>query len=1096
MSGRRGRFDADAVLATLAPFQRDTVDHVHDRLYRRGGRRFLVADETGLGKSLVARGVIARAVEALDADDAVERIDVVYVCSNADIARQNLSRLDVTGQPHVPFSSRLTLLAKAAARLRTTSGRALPLAGAPRKPVNLVSFTPATSFTKGWQTGTAEERALLYLLLRDEIALTGRRRQKAALHLLRRTVRTLDRFESWVTGLDRELRGGIDEAIAGRFLQDVRAAGLPARFETLVDELGGRQSVPDELDRPASALIGELLTHLARAGVETLEPDLVILDEFQRFRDLLDPQTPGGELAHHLFEYDQARVLLLSATPYKPFTYAEESGEDHHTDFLQTLRFLFDGEPGSSDRLDAVAAGLATYRRRVVDGHPVDDLVDDLRARLLDVMSRQERPDLTALDLVREHAEDADRLAPDDLVGYVGLRSLARAVDAPITTDYWKSGPYFLNFSDGYQFGAKLRDALKDPSRRADLAGAVTRVPVLRAADVRDFRAIDLGNARLRRLGEQTVGAGWWQLLWVPPSLPYVLPAGPFAGAPAQVMTKRLVFSSWSATPTAVAALLSYDVGRRIVEASGTQLRNTPEARASLARRFTYTLDGSRPQAMTTLALFWPSPALARLADPLNVARAAGQTVGQDEAVAAVASELTPVLPVGPVAAGAAAAAWYWAAAVAAEGSLPAGLRDDAARITSALAGLPAAGSEAVSDEDGERRDDDAGQSGLRAHVDLALESMGQAPSDTVPADLATTLAALALHGPGNCAWRALGRLVLTGDGATAAPHTVTPEGLWEAAAVLANGLRSIFARWESTLLVDHLVAADVPYWRAVLTYCGWGNLQAVLDEYLHHLAPAQGVQAFDDERLLHFAKQAADAIAVRVSQYEAFDPHHPEQPITFASRFALRYGGRRVTQEDVRQPEVRAAFNSPFWPFVLASTSVGQEGIDLHWWCHAVVHWNTPANPVDFEQREGRVNRYGGHVVRKNVAARHGGGVFESSEPDPWKALYALADDEHDRCGDFAPRWVYPGPAKIERHLVPFPLSADRPRYERLKEDVALYRLTFGQPRQEDMLELLRGGLGTNTSARRRIDLRPGACGGPRTITFGDGDCTSLRHS
>jgi ERCC4-related helicase len=69
----------------------------------------------------------------------------------------------------------------------------------------------------------------------------------------------------------------------------------------------------------------------------------------------------------------------------------------------------------------------------------------------------------------------------------------------------------------------------------------------------------------------------------------------------------------------------------------------------------------------------------------------------------------------------------------------------------------------------------------------------------------------------------------------------------------------------------------------------------------------------------------------------------------------------------------VIAAFNSPFWPFVLASTSVGQEGLDFHHYSHAVVHWNIPANPVDLEQREGRVHRYQGHAVRRNVAAGYG---------------------------------------------------------------------------------------------------------------------------
>lgn len=38
----------------------------------------------------------------------------------------------------------------------------------------------------------------------------------------------------------------------------------------------------------------------------------------------------------------------------------------------------------------------------------------------------------------------------------------------------------------------------------------------------------------------------------------------------------------------------------------------------------------------------------------------------------------------------------------------------------------------------------------------------------------------------------------------------------------------------------------------------------------------------------------------------------------------------------------------------------------------------------------------------------------------------------------------------------MPFTLSSDETRLEQIKRDVALYRLTFGQPRQEDMLQLL----------------------------------------
>ncbi|MGR3479930.1 helicase-related protein [Salipiger marinus] len=66
----------------------------------------------------------------------------------------------------------------------------------------------------------------------------------------------------------------------------------------------------------------------------------------------------------------------------------------------------------------------------------------------------------------------------------------------------------------------------------------------------------------------------------------------------------------------------------------------------------------------------------------------------------------------------------------------------------------------------------------------------------------------------------------------------------------------------------------------------------------------------------------------------------------------------------------VRTAFNSPFKPFVLASTSVGQEGLDFHPYCHRIFHWKLPGKPVDMEQREGRVHRYKNHAVRLNLGS------------------------------------------------------------------------------------------------------------------------------
>jgi len=352
-----------------------------------------------------------------------------------------------------------------------------------------------------------------------------------------------------------------------------------------------------------------------------------------------------------------------------------------------------------------------------------------------------------------------------------------------------------------------------------------------------------------------------------------------------------------------------------------------------------------------------------------------------------------------------------------------------------------------------------------RPHVDEALALGTQGVDIDDVAAVAPTLAALAAHSPANIAWRALRRVVRERD-------TVTDEALWEAAAVLATGLRSLFNRTESILLLEKLDDGGA-YWQKVLRYCAAGNLQAVLDEYLHHLAN-ETRDDLTDTSLRALADTAAAAIALRPSTYGAFDPDQPDTTISLSGRIALRYGGRR-NDENIRQPDVRRSFNSPFWPFVLASTSVGQEGIDFHWWCSALVHWNTPANPVDFEQREGRIDRYRGHAVRRNLAHRHNAAMLRAD--DPWSAAYELGKDEQIRLGEFAPHWVYPGPAKIERHLSTYPLSVDLARLERVKSDLALYRLPFGQPRQEDMLELLRNQgveMQPERMAELRIDLSP----------------------
>ena len=1009
-------FTADQVLAGLKEFQRATVDHVFRRFYEDEvtTRRFLVADETGLGKSKVAAGVIARTIEKLQHLDSVRRIDIVYVCSNADIADQNLKHLDVLDFGARHRSTRLTLLARDSGDLR---GEPHPEVG---KRVNLVSFTPGTSFELGDNAGRADERALLHVMLCDRLKLKNKTERRAAAVVLQGWA-GLSSFERSINAARWRLdEKEADSAITMPFFKATRSSGVLRKFERAVADVGRRRSVKDHERVEFTPLVGALRSALARAGVDALEPDLVILDEFQRFRHLLAvddaPHRDAAELAHELFNHGGARVLLLSATPYKPFTYAEEAvdGDDHEADLRRTLSFLA-GSNGGGQIVTTIVDQLAQYRRGAVEGHDTKVLRGSLETALTKLMCRTERPRLGADGMLDERHSNADPVLPDDLVGYAALRRIAATLQAPIAVDYWKSTPYFLNFCDGYKFGEALRAEVAEPNRRRAIRPLLNAAQHLDRDSVHDLKPIETGNARLRRLAEDTVGRGMWRLLWLPPSLPYVEPGGPYASSDVAGVTKRLVFSSWAAAPTAIASLLSHEATRNLAGEDRSALEG-------VRARLNWGMEGDRPGGMTTLALFWPSAGLARRSAPF------------DYVTGGASGERT-----------AGAEAWYWTTILEDVGAAPDGL--DAATAAAALSGA-AHEADLAGDE----------QTRLGLHVDLALGlANGTVPADkerrtTQPGDLKSVIADLGTFAPGNIAFRCIERLI--------PPDSDIGETTrWRAAAVLSSALRSLFNRPEAVLLLDALV--DDVYWRAVLRYCAWGNLEAVLDEYLHHLAAADRTNGLDAEKLLEVAERARAAITPRPSRYEAFDPLHPDRRIPFPSRFALRYGSKRAgNEENARQPEVRGAFNSPFWPFVLATTSIGQEGIDLHWWCHAAVHWNTPASPVDFEQREGRVHRYGGHAIRKNLAENYGNEILEAvaKGANPWDEAYrrglAGADDLYR---GLVPHWIAEGTSKIERHVFPYPLSQDHDRYRRLKDDLVLYRLTFGQPRQEDMVELLR---------------------------------------
>ena len=270
-------------------------------------------------------------------------------------------------------------------------------------------------------------------------------------------------------------------------------------------------------------------------------------------------------------------------------------------------------------------------------------------------------------------------------------------------------------------------------------------------------------------------------------------------------------------------------------------------------------------------------------------------------------------------------------------------------------------------------------------------------------------------------------------------------------------------------------------YWRAVLQHCAEADLQAVLDEYVHILLEGEGLVGHPStEAVPKVAQVMVDALSLRpaqidVERVEALDGRLAIDSFRMRGRFAMRLTQHGEDESgEKRTGLVRTAFNSPFRPFVLASTSVGQEGLDFHPYCHRLVHWNLPSNPVDLEQREGRVHRYKSHAVRRNVDARFGDRL---EGPDPWAAMFASARAAARSDSDLEPYWLCDGPVKVERLVPALPYSREIPRLARLKRAVAVYRLAFGQPRQDDLLVWLESLAGTLTPAELadlQISLRP----------------------
>lgn len=989
----------------LAPFQRAAVDHIMARFEdRKGSRRFLLADEVGLGKTVVARSVIDR----LAAKHPGRPCTVVYLCSNAEISEQNRRKLaDGGGHP----VRRVTELADRQP--------------AKKDQVVLYAFTPNTSLKGG--TGLAHERRLLLFLLDHVLGFDTSDPDTREYFRCGVEEKRWHKATMWSTLREDFLRH-IPERVQRAFREAVRVhdPGLLAALRDGIEEGKDRYK-----------LIGRCRVALQRATLQQIEPDLVILDEVQRFRDIIDTLDKKESLARALIG-PTTRTLILSATPFRMLSLSTDAaGADHHQEFHATLKFLCGHHTEVPARVKRAIEEFGEQLKVVDLANARDERLLDLKRTieqdLRQVMCRTERN-----WYFDEHSgalhENGDRVSLPSLPELQELVALEHGLRGQLTdvgqvTDFWKSSPSVLTFMDrGYALHRRLTNDTGGERRRAAVPAAL----IASAGDP----ALSERHQRMQTLLRHTMGDDTRApLLWTAPTLRYLSSDAFGTESP----RKMLVFSGWRFVPKAVAVVASQAVEARLQRAGEASKQPLQLKMALSSHVFDVCL---------------PSLALATAVDPLGISIAHGTPPSEAQllelAVAALRERFAEIgireTPQGTL--------LPWQAVM----CLERGFRfSDALRDTV--------------DDWWPPGDNDPRPT--RRHAERLVSWLDGNPMRSITPERLRRLALVALGSPAVCLARTALRLYGT---------DACREGLSHLWTVGFEALRAYFNR----PVVQQAVRLSTGtrrrrrggrhqaggYSVQVLQYCLRHELQAVLDEH-GYLAQADGsrdsVQAFAEHcgRIWSLEPGLRRTNAARKRGKDLIIGSTGER---WATHFALAFGDELKSEptEDgdikpLRRSDIREAFNSPFWPFVLATTSVGQEGLDFHWNCRDVFHWNLPANPVDLEQREGRVNRRHGLAVRQSIAQDWPLGRLDGriGPRNPWVVLFEALEEDVERQRykqGLYPHWIYECEDStqtrgIVRHVCHFRASRDADRYQMLKERLALYRLVFGQAQQEHLL-------------------------------------------
>lgn len=1085
----------------LKDFQKATVERVFENLYGSlGAQRQLVADEVGLGKTIVAKGLIAKIIlDRYCKGKASWPLKVVYICSNQAIARQNLHKLNLSPQERLTY---------------TETGRLIFLALQSKSDdlFQITALTPSTSFHMKRGTGIKNERKLIWMLLTYYQHYNRKGRAEGLKYVLLGDVQKIDEWLVDIERYNKQYKSKLNDDIRIEFRKEIRNKTISFEdgylelkrdlgyrtkqksLQTILQDISGRigPSNHKNFSKSSKTLIQILRNLLTDICTNYLEADLFVLDEFQRFKELIqvgndENLSDASRLARKVFNKTKAKVLMLSATPYKAYSTSIEQllteSDPHYREFQAVLEFL--SESISSFDLKEINYHNDIIRKElrhpdgIVNGIPAEvkrskNIIED---KYRTVISRTERV-LFSLDknvLLKEKVNKSNFLTKGDIKHYTSVDKIQQKLEDYSDSrvghimNYVKSAPYMFSFMEGYKHKKKLSEWTDiDPSNAKKLftENLDAWIPTDQI-DSYKLTPENIPNVKMRTLIKEVMDGGMYRWLWLPPNLPYYSPTGVFKDTNSP--SKILLFSKWRLVPRAVSAMVSYESERRVQldlpASSGktTYFQKNGGSQRQPSPILQLSNDDGEATTMRSFSLLYPSYTLSLLSWETELSESV--PFNQLELIKNLKHQIQELLREAQLEQYVNSSAedkidtdWYWVSPLLLDKTF------NADRYHRWLTKNGINNSTIAKEASGNGK---LNESSLGTHINKLIEvfenpeslMLGKLPDKDT---LSEVLAMMAVASPANVALRML-RIY---DKSLLEESANQSNFALNQAFSIAYEFRSLFDKPESINLVRAYSSSNLSngellkvYWFQVLRYCLDGNLQAVMDEYAHMLKG-------ESDSIEHFCDRLKATINIRTSVVNVDSANSVllKQHEKMRCHLAVPFGIQEIDTSAGQKRAINVVenFNSPFRPFVLASTSIGQEGLDLHYYCRKIMHWNLPYNPVDLEQREGRINRYKGLVIRQNISQKASDMLPKLDKywkQDLWEQLFDMATNwVSEGQPDLYPFWLFEngedeGNINIERMVPIYPFSNDENTYKNLISSLAYYRLTLGQPRQEELV-------------------------------------------